>query len=114
MVRQAGVKTSRMGAWDYIALNKCRNIICSTSTFACFPLWLNQNLEICITPKYWHDYNRSQGWWSNGASIHSYVTHYMDRSGDLFTPEQCKLDWKNFYTEHNIYSKQDLENNYEF
>ena len=33
---------------------------------------------------------------------------------DLFTPEQCKLDWKNFYTEHNIYSKQDLENNYEF
>ena len=114
MVRKAGVRTSRMGGWDYIALNKCRNIICSTSTFACFPLWLNQNLEICIAPKYWHDHNRSNGWWCNGASIYSYVTHYMDRNGNLFSPEQCKKDWMNFYIQHNIYSEQDLKNNYEF
>jgi len=111
---KSGVKTSRMGAWDYIALNKCRNIICSTSTFACFPLWLNTNLEICIAPKYWHDFTRSEGWWSNGASIHRYVTHYMDREGKTFSPEQCKKDWKKYYIDNNIYTPQDLANNYEF
>lgn len=113
-VRQSGAATSQMGAWDYVALNKCRNIICSTSTFACFPLWLNRNLEICIAPKYWFDYNRSQGWWCRGSSIHSYVTHYMDKSGSLFTPEQCRKEWKQFYTENKIYSEQDLQNNYDW
>ena len=114
MVTKAGVRTSRMGAWDYIALNKCRNIICSTSTFACFPLWLNKNLEICIAPKYWHDHNRSEGWWSNGSSIYSYVSHYMDREGNLSTPQECKKDWIQYRVANKIYSREDMQKCYAY
>lgn len=82
-------------AWDYVAIKNARNIICSSSTFACFPLWTSENLEYCIAPKYWFDHNRSEGWWSLGCSIYSYVSHYQDREGNLFTPEQCREEWEN-------------------
>ena len=39
-------------AWDYVAVKNARNVICTTSTFSCFPLWTSKNLEMCIAPKY--------------------------------------------------------------
>lgn len=90
-------------AWDYVAIKNARNVICSTSTFACFPLWTSETLEYCIAPKYWFDHNRSQGWWSLGCSIYSYPTHYMDRDGRLFTPEECKVEWEEYKKTSNIY-----------
>jgi hypothetical protein len=95
-------------AWDYVAIKNARNIICSTSTFACFPLWTSETLEYCIAPKYWFDYNCSQGWWALGCSIYSYVSHYMDRSGALFTPEECRIEWEKYKKETNIYEGDDL------
>lgn len=90
-------------AWDFVALKNAKNLICGTSTFACWPLWLNKNLEMCIVPKYWNDHNRSQGWWSLGCSIYSYPTHYMDREGNLFTPEECRVEWEEYKKTSNIY-----------
>tara|TARA_B100002019_G_scaffold121711_1_gene104686 strand:- start:6029 stop:7006 length:978 start_codon:yes stop_codon:yes gene_type:complete len=90
-------------AWDYVAIKNARNVICSASTFACFPLWTSNNLEYCIAPKYWFEHNNSNGWWSLGCSIYSYVSHYQDREGNLFTPDQCRKEWEenkkllNFY-----------------
>jgi hypothetical protein len=91
-------------AWDYVAIKNARNVICSSSTFACFPLWTSDTLEYCIAPKYWFDHNRSQGWWSLGCSIYSYPTYYMDREGKLFTPDQCRVEWEEYKKSSNIYA----------
>ena len=90
-------------AWDYVSIKNARNVICSTSTFACWPLWTSETLEHCIAPKYWFDYNRSRGWWSLGCSIYSYPTNYMDREGNLFTPEECRVEWEEYKKTSNIY-----------
>jgi hypothetical protein len=90
-------------AWDYAAIKNARNVICSTSTFACFPLWTSETLEYCIAPKYWFHHNLSQGWWSLGCSIYSFPTYYMDREGKLFTPEQCVIEWEEYKKISNIY-----------
>lgn len=90
-------------AWDYVAIKNARNVICTTSTFSCFPLWTSETLEYCIAPKYWFHHNLSQGWWSLGCSIYSYPTYYMDRDGKLFTPEECKVEWEEYKKTSNIY-----------
>lgn len=90
-------------AWDYVAIKNARNVICSTSTFACFPLWTSETLEYCIAPKYWFHHNLSQGWWSLGCSIYTFPTYYMNREGQLFTPEQCMLEWEEYKKTSNIY-----------
>lgn len=90
-------------AWDYVAIKNARNVICTTSTFSCFPLWTSETLEYCIAPKYWFHHNLSQGWWSLGCSIYSYPTYYMDREGKLFTPEECKVEWEEYKKQSNIY-----------
>ena len=105
---------SWVGNWDYVAIKNCKNIICSTTTFACFPLWTNRNLKKCIAPKYNTCMNHSDGWWCRGDNIFSYVTDYMDSSGNLMSPKECKIEWKEYYLKNNIYSQKDLENNYEF
>lgn len=87
-------------AWDYVAIKNARHVICSTSTFACFPLWTSETLEYCIAPKYWFHHNLSAGWWSLGCSIYSFVSHYMDRESNLFTPEECKKEWEEYMKEH--------------
>ena len=97
-------------AWDYVAIKNARNIICSSSTFACFPLWTSDTLEYCIAPKYWFDHNRSQGWWSLGCSIYSYVSHYQDRDGNLFTPNECRKEWEEYKKVSKIYENDFKEN----
>ena len=87
-------------AWDYVAIKNARHVICSTSTFACFPLWTSETLEYCIAPKYWFHHNLSAGWWSLGCSIYSFVSHYMDRESNLFTPEECKKEWEKYMKEY--------------
>ena len=90
-------------AWDFVAIKNAKHVICGASTFACWPLWLSENLEYCVAPKYWFDFNRSQGWWSLGCSIYSYPTHYMDRQGKLFTPDECRVEWEEYKKTSNIY-----------
>ena len=91
-------------AWDYVAVKNARNVICTTSTFSCFPLWTSENLEMCIAPKYWFHHNLSKGWWSLGCSIYSYPTYYMDRDGKLFTPDECRVEWEQYKESSNIYN----------
>ena len=91
-------------AWDYVAVKNARNVICTTSTFSCFPLWTSDKLEMCIAPKYWFHHNISQGWWSLGCSIYSYPTYYMDREGKLFTPDECRVEWEQYKESSNIYN----------
>jgi hypothetical protein len=90
-------------AWDYVAVKNARNVISTTSTFSCFPLWTSETLEYCIAPKHWFHHNLSQGWWSLGCSIYSYPTYYMDREGNLFTPDECRVEWEEYKKTSNIY-----------
>ena len=90
-------------AWDYVAVKNARNVICTTSTFSCFPLWTSETLEYCIAPKYWFHHNVSQGEWSLGCSIYNYPTHYMDRFGNLSTPDECKTEWEIYKVQSGIY-----------
>ena len=64
---------------------------------------MSTNLEICIAPKYWFHHNLSEGWWSLGCSIYNYVTHYMDKSGELFSVDECKTEWEEYKINTNIY-----------
>lgn len=105
---------SLVGMWDYVALKNCKNIICCTTTFACFPLWTNKNLKRCISPKYNGCMNHSDGWWCRGSSIFSYVNYYMDKEGNLMTPDDCKKEWKEYYLKNNLFTKEELDNNYEW
>ena len=90
-------------AWDFVAHKNCKHMITGASTFACFPLWMSDTLEYCIAPKYWFDHNRSHGWWALGSSIYSFVSHYMDREGNLFTVDECKEEWEKYKKETNLY-----------
>lgn len=105
---------SWVGMWDYVALKNCKHIICCTTTFASFPLWTNKNLKYCIAPKYNFCMNHSDGYWCRGSSIYSYVTYYMDNNGNMTSPDDCKKEWKEYYLKNNIYTKEELDNNYEW
>lgn len=74
-------------AEDYLAINQAKYLILSNSSFAWFPAWLNTNLIFCIAPKYWWGFN-SNAYWSCAYNITS-EWHYLDRSGEMFTYEQC-------------------------
>ena len=48
---------------DYSILNTAKYAIISASTFAFWPVWTNNDLVNVIAPKYWFDWNISDGWW---------------------------------------------------
>jgi hypothetical protein len=97
-------------AWDYCAIKNARHVIASTSTFSCFPLWTSETLEYCIAPKHWFHHNLSQGWWSLGCCIYSFVSKYMDRNGKLFTVEECEKEFKEYLTEFpDLYNGEDAD-----
>jgi len=89
-------------AKDYVVLKNAHYLILSNSSFACFPAWLNKNLQFCIAPKYWSQYNTSDGFW--GCSYN--MTHdwmYLDRAGSIFTYEQCQTEFKQYMADHPEY-----------
>ncbi len=77
---------------DYAIIASAKSIILSNSSFAWFPTWLNTGLKNCIAPKYWGRHNISDGYWSLGYNITPGWT-YQDRTGKLFTAEQCQEEW---------------------
>jgi len=75
-------------AGDYQAINNAPYLILSNSSFAFFPAWLNENLNVCIAPKYWWAHNISQGLWGCSYNIVS-GWMYLDRHGNLSTSAEC-------------------------
>jgi hypothetical protein len=76
---------------DYAIVQNAHYLILSNSSFAFFPAWLSTNLKFCIAPKYWSQYNESDGYWGLGYNITS-GWMYQDRSGKLQTYEECLAD----------------------
>lgn len=76
---------------DYSAVHSARFLILSNSSFAVLPAFTSSELRFAIAPKYWARHNVSDGYWSSEQNIYSFA-HYQDRSGALFTPEECRKE----------------------
>ena len=80
---------STMG--DYLALRSARYLILSNSSFGFFPSYTNENAALILAPKFWARHNVSDGYWSGEQNIYDRFL-YLDRSGQLFTPEECRKE----------------------
>ena len=76
---------------DYSILNTAKYAIISASTFAFWPIWTNNDLVNVIAPKYWFDWNISDGWWRmKDGIVDDERWLWLDMEGSLFTSKTCK------------------------
>ncbi|MCR5304069.1 MAG: glycosyl transferase [Lachnospiraceae bacterium] len=74
---------------DYTMIRNARYLIVSNSSFAFFPAYTSDKLVKAVAPMYWARHNTSDGFWASEQNIYS-IFSYMDRRGDLYTPEECR------------------------
>lgn len=73
---------------DYSILNTAKYAIISSSTFAFWPIWTNNDLNKVIAPAYWFDWIRSTGRWRPQDSIvNDDRWLWLDRFDDLYSSE---------------------------
>ena len=83
---------------DYSILNNAKYAIISSSTFAFWPVWLNEKLENVIAPQYWFDWSRSDGWWRpKDGIVDDDRWLWMSRYGLLYESKTCKKLAKEYY-----------------
>ena len=73
---------------DYSILHNAKNVIISASTFCFWPVWTSEITQNVIAPKYWFDYNKSNGWWRGDDSIVK-EWNYLDSKGQLISGSSC-------------------------
>jgi len=75
---------------DYSILNTAKYAIISASTFAFWPIWTNNDLVNVIAPKYWFDWNISDGWWRmKDGIVNDQKWLWMDKEGGLYETNTC-------------------------
>jgi len=75
---------------DYSILNSAKYAIISASTFAFWPIWTNNDLVNVIAPKYWFDWNISDGWWRmKDGIVNDQRWLWMDKEGGLYESNTC-------------------------
>jgi len=83
---------------DYSILNTAKYAIISASTFAFWPIWTNNDLVNVIAPKYWFDWNISDGWWRmKDGIVNDDRWLYMDTEGGLYESSTCIEHAKEYY-----------------
>ncbi len=82
-------------AKDYVTLKNARYLIMCNTSFALMPVMSSTELKYAIAPKYWARHNISDGFWSSEQNIYSFLT-YQDRSGKLFSPEECRKELEEY------------------
>ncbi len=96
---------------DYVVVKNAKYLILSNSSFACFPAWLNEDLRYCIAPKYWSQYNYSDGYWGCSYNITS-GWHYQDRDGNLSTADSCRKELEEYTKNHPEYYEKKIKENF--
>lgn len=87
---------------DYVVLKNAKYLILSNSSFACFPAWLNEEIKLCIAPKYWAQHNTSDGYWGCSYNmIRGWI--YLDRNGVCFDYETCQKERDAYIAAHPDY-----------
>jgi len=87
--------------FDFYVVNQAKWVILSNSTFGWWAAWLNNNVNKILAPKYWARHNISDGYWSIGDSYTRSFT-YVDRDGNLFDYDTCKVEAEEYYKIKNI------------
>jgi hypothetical protein len=99
-------------AKDYAVLNAARHLILSNSSFAFFPAWLNPELRFCIAPKYWSQYNYSDGYWGCGYNL-TEGWFYLDREGNVSSYDACRMELDRYMEEHrDLYGATPIRSNF--
>ena len=87
---------------DYVIIKNAHYLILSNSSFAFFPAWLNENLKACISPKYWSQYNTSDGFGGCGYNIIK-GWMYQNRDGKLEDYNSCTKELEEYIENHRDY-----------
>jgi len=99
-------------AKDYVIIKNAHYLILSNSSFASLPAWLNEKLKFCIAPKYWSQYNTSDGYW--GCSYNLIQDwHYLDREGRITDSEKCERELAAYIQSHpEYYAQKKIKENF--
>lgn len=95
---------------DYTTIKNAHYLILSNSSFAFFPAYTSETLKYAIAPKYWARHNVSDGYWASEQNIYS-LFHYLDRKGNLFTPQECLEELKCYMEKRNNLEKYKIKAN---
>ena len=90
---------------DYVTIKNARYVILSNSSFAILPVFTSRTIRAAIAPKYWARHNISDGFWSSEQNIYSFL-QYQDRSGRLFTAEECKRELEAYKKTSSLYARR--------
>lgn len=91
-----GVKAYNFNlAKDYAIIKNARYLLLANSSFTYFPAFTSETLRYVIAPKYWARHNVSDGYWASEQNIYEGF-HYQDRSGKLYTAEECREELKQY------------------
>lgn len=82
-------------AKDYSIIKNAKYLLLANSSFAYFPAFTSDVQQYIIAPKYWARHNVSDGYWASEQNIYEDF-HYMDRSGKLYTAEECREELKQY------------------
>ena len=92
---------------DYVYIKNARYLILSNSSFAFFPVFTSETLQMAIAPKYWARHNVSDGYWASEQNIYEGF-NYMDRKGKLFTAEECRRELAQYKLNSKRYSRLNI------
>jgi hypothetical protein len=93
---------------DYSIIKNAKYLVASNSSFSIFPSLTSNTLKYIIAPKYMLRYNFSDGYWSQGYNIYPGYT-YMDRSGKLFSYDECLDEFAEYTARTNFYNNPNLK-----
>lgn len=97
---------------DYSIIKNAHYLIIANTSFAWFPSWLNENVKLCIAPKYWWAHNISDGYWACDSNI-TRDWLYLDRNGIFHNYDQCVTELRQYKNQHaNLYSPEKIKKNF--
>ncbi len=95
-------------ARDYSIIKNARYLLLANSSFTFFPAFTSETVRYVLAPKYWARHNVSNGYWASEQNVYDGF-HYMDRSGRVFTPEECREELKVYKSRSKMYSRLGVE-----
>ena len=91
-------------AKDYSIIKNAKYLLLSNSSFTYFPVFTSSTVKKVIAPKYWARHNVSDGYWASEQNIYQGWT-YQDRSGKLFSAEECREELEKYKKESPLYGR---------
>lgn len=91
-------------AKDYSIIKNATYLLLANSSFTYFPAFTSETVKFVIAPKYWARHNVSDGYWASEQNIYTDF-HYMDRTGKVFTAEECIRELEAYKKEKQLAKK---------